>query len=115
MLFGLFRDPNRARNAAELEPDLMVVGEAEDGVEAIELTRVLNPDVVVMDVEMPGLDGIRATERLREPAPLVAVVVLSTHNDTTTKARACAAGALASVEKQGSIEALLQEIRRVAQ
>ncbi len=98
-----------------LEPDLIVAGEAGNGVEALELTQTLAPDVVVMDVEMPKMDGITATERLREVSPRVTVVMLSIHSDAVTRARAYAAGATALVEKQGSVEILLAEIRRAAQ
>ncbi|MEA3340459.1 MAG: response regulator transcription factor [Chloroflexota bacterium] len=96
-----------------LEPDLAVVGEASNGVEAIELTQSLTPDVVVMDVEMPEMDGITATERLGEMSPHVTVVMLSIHGDAATRART--AGAAAFVEKQGAVETLLAEIRRAVQ
>jgi len=98
-----------------LEPDLTVAGEASNGVEALELTQSLTPDVVVMDVEMPEMDGITATERLREMSPHVTVVMLSLHGDAATRAQAYAAGAAAFVEKQGAVEILLAEIRRAAQ
>jgi DNA-binding NarL/FixJ family response regulator len=98
-----------------LEPDLTVAGEASNGMEALELTQSLTPDVVVMDVEMPEMDGITATERLREMSPHVTVVMLSIHGDAATRARARAAGAAAFVEKQGAVETLLAEIRRAAQ
>lgn len=97
-----------------LEPDLTVAGEASNGVEALELTQSLSPDVVVMDVEMPEMDGITATERLHEVAPQVAVVMLSLHGDAATRARARAASAAAFVEKQGAVDILLAEIRRAA-
>ena len=103
------------RMRLDLEPDLTIVGEAGNGVEAIELTQQLGPDVVVMDVEMPEMDGITATRHLHEVAPLVSVVMLSIHGDTATRAQAREAGAAAFVEKQSSIEVLLAEIRRVIQ
>ncbi|MDF1512376.1 MAG: response regulator transcription factor, partial [Anaerolineae bacterium] len=59
-----------------LEPDLIVVGEAGNGVEAVRLAQTLAPDVVVMDVEMPQMDGVTATQRLHETIPEVAVVML---------------------------------------
>ena len=98
-----------------LEPDLAVMGEADNGAEALELAQTLSPDVVVMDVEMPEMDGITATEWLHEMSPHVTVVMLSVHGDAVTRARARAAGAAAFVEKQGSVETLLAEIRRAAQ
>ena len=100
------------RMRMELESDLAVVGEADSGLEALNLAQRLGPDVIVMDVAMPEMDGITATEHLREVAPLVPVVMLSIHGDGATRARASAAGAAAFVEKQASVEDLLAEIRR---
>ena len=96
-----------------LEPDLRVVGEAGNGVEALQAAQTLAPDVVVMDVEMPQMDGISATELLRVLAPQVGVVMLSIHGDAETRTRAQAAGAAAFVEKQGADETLLIAIRQV--
>jgi two-component system NarL family response regulator len=99
----------------ELEPDLTVVGEAADGLEAISLAQELAPDVVVMDVAMPEMDGITATKRLRKLTPSVFVVMLSILGDTATQELAREAGAAAFVEKQASVEDLLTEIRRAMQ
>ena len=98
-----------------LEPDLAVMGEADNGAEALELAQTLSPDVVVMDVEMPEMDGITAAGRLHEVATHDDVVMLSIHGDAATRARARAAGAAAFVEKQGAVETLLDEIRRAVQ
>ena len=103
------------RMRLELELDLAVVGEAQDGVEALKMARTLAPDVAVMDVEMPEMDGITATERLCELIPPVSVVILSIHSDTDTRTRARAAGAKAFVEKRGSVEGLLDAIRFAVQ
>ena len=97
-----------------LESDLMVVGEAGDGEAALALTQQLHPDIVVMDVEMPSMDGIQATQKVRATAPASAVVVLSIHEDPATRARCRAAGAAAFVTKQQSPETLLSVIRQVA-
>jgi two-component system response regulator NreC len=97
-----------------LEPDFIVLGEAGTGVEAIQAAQTLRPDVVVMDVEMPEMDGITATQHLHEMMPHVGVVMLSIHGDTDTRARAEAAGARAFVEKQGADETLLTAIRGAA-
>jgi len=97
-----------------LESDLEVVGEASDGSEAISLTQALRPDVVLMDVEMPGMDGISATAALRSVAPRSAVVILTLHDDAATRTRAREAGAAAFVAKHQMEETLLAEIRRVA-
>ncbi len=96
-----------------MEPDVEVVGEAESGEAALRLVRALSPDVVLMDVEMPGMDGIVATAELRATAPHVAVVILSLYDDARTRARAREAGAAAFVAKHQAKTTLLATIRRV--
>ena len=96
-----------------MEPDVEVVGEAESGEAALQLVRALSPDVVLMDVEMPGMDGIVATAALRATAPHVAVVILSLYDDARTRARAREAGAAAFVAKHQAKSTLLATIRRV--
>lgn len=98
-----------------LEPDLTVVGEASTAEEALALVQSLAPDIVLMDVEMPGMDGIAATAAVRASARQSAVVILSIHDDALTRARAQAAGAVAFVEKRGKTEELLAAIRQAAQ
>ena len=71
-----------------LEPNMEVVGEASDGAEAISLAPTLHPDVVLMDVEMPGMDGISATATLRHVVPHSAVVILTLYDDAATRTRA---------------------------
>jgi DNA-binding NarL/FixJ family response regulator len=95
-----------------LEPDVEVVGEARDGAEALELARRLHPDIVVMDAQMPGLDGMAATQTLRRVVPRAAVVMLSMHDSTEARQRAQAAGACAFVGKCESPAALLAAIRQ---
>jgi DNA-binding NarL/FixJ family response regulator len=97
-----------------LEPDVEIVGEAGNGGEALSMVQRLAPDVVVMDVTMPDLDGITTTRRVRELAPRTAVVMLSLHGDSVTQARARQAGAAVFVEKRSGGEDLLVEIRRAA-
>ncbi len=97
-----------------LEPDITVVGEAGDGVAALELARKLHPNVVVMDLEMPTMDGITATQKLRDLDPDIAIVILSMYGDASTTARARAAGAAAIVEKRQSEQELLTAIRSAA-
>jgi len=97
-----------------LEPDLEVVGEASTGSEALVLAQTLTPDVVLMDLAMPELDGIAATAALRKAVPQSAVVILSIHDDAQTRQRAQAAGAVAFVEKRGATDALLAAIRLAA-
>ena len=97
-----------------LESELEVVGEAGSGSEAISLARALRPDVVLMDVIMPGMDGISATAALRSVAPRSAVVILTLRDDAATRARALEVGAAAFVAKHRMEETLLAEIRRAA-
>src|ERR1700687_3195490 len=85
-----------------LEPDMTVVGEASNGREAMTLVQQLAPDIVLMDVEMPGMDGITATFEMRASSPQSAVVMLSICDDVSTRARAQAAGAAAFVHKSGA-------------
>lgn len=98
-----------------LEPDITVVGEANNGKEALTLVQQLYPDVVLMDLEMPQMDGIAATEVIQTIVPQSAVVILSIHNNSTMRARAQMAGAVAFVEKSGSSEVLLSAIRQASQ
>ena len=97
-----------------LEPDLEVVGEAGGFAEAISLARALRPDVVLMDVEMPGMDGISAIAALRQAAPHSAVVIFTLYDDAALRERARKIGAAAFVAKHQTEEALLAAIRRAA-
>jgi len=97
-----------------LEPDLLVVAEANNGLQALELVPEAQPDVVIMDVEMPRMDGITAAARLHDLFPEIPVIMLSIHNTSDLRARASAVGAAAFVEKQVGIIALLEEIRGIA-
>jgi DNA-binding NarL/FixJ family response regulator len=94
-----------------LEPDLQVVGEASTGREALALAQTLSPDVVLMDIAMPGMDGIEATAALHRAVPKSAVVILSITDDPQTREQAQDAGAVAFVEKRGATEMLLVAIR----
>jgi DNA-binding NarL/FixJ family response regulator len=98
----------------DAEPDLEVVGEAGDGAAAVTLTRQLRPDVVCMDVRMPGIDGIRATElvlRLPDP-PKVLVVTTFEHDDYVLDA--LAAGAAGFLLKRARADEMAQAVRTVA-
>jgi DNA-binding NarL/FixJ family response regulator len=97
-----------------LEEDLEVAGEACDAKEAIPLARSLRPDVILMEVEMPAMSGISATEMLRAAAPQSAVVIFTLRDDAATRERARAAGAAAFVAKHQTEEVLLAAIRGVA-
>jgi len=97
-----------------LEPDMQVVGEASTGSEALTLAQTLIPDVVLMDIEMPDMDGIETTGALRAVVPQSTVVILSIHTDRQTRVRAQVAGAIAFVEKRGTTYTLLAAIRQAA-
>lgn len=94
--------------------DLEIVGQAGDGQEAVEMGLALRPDVVVMDVAMPRLNGIEATRALREQAPSVRVIGMSMHARDEMAAAMFDAGAVAYVTKGGPAEQLIDEIRRAA-
>jgi DNA-binding NarL/FixJ family response regulator len=89
-----------------LESDLHVVGEAASGEEALAVVRSLPPDVILMDIEMPGLDGLVTTAAMRSVAPRSAVVTLSLHDDAASRGKALAAGATAFVGKHAASESL---------
>ncbi|HKV57182.1 MAG TPA: response regulator transcription factor [Ktedonobacteraceae bacterium] len=97
-----------------LEPDIQIVGEASTGREALSMAQELVPDVVLMDVEMPEMDGIAATAALSASVLTSAVVILSIHDDAQTRGRAQAAGAVAFVGKHGATDSLLAAIRQAA-
>jgi DNA-binding NarL/FixJ family response regulator len=96
------------------EPDMEVVGEAADGREALRLAREREPDVVLMDISMPGMDGLEATRRLREACPRVKVLALTRHDDYGFLTEMLRAGAKGYVLKQCSPSALTQAVRAVA-
>jgi len=93
------------------EPDLEVVGEADNGQAVIELTRRLSPDVILMDISMPILDGIEATRRIRAEFPAVQVIGLSMLEEAELPEAMREAGAAAYLRKSDSTEALLAAIR----
>lgn len=96
------------------QEDIEVVGQAADGAEAVKLAVQLKPDVVIMDVRMPGMNGLDATRRLRAVVPGVQVIGLSLHDDPKTAAAMRQAGAAAYLAKGGPIEALVAAIRAVS-
>lgn len=103
------------RMVLTLEPDITVVAEASTGREAVTLVQALSPDVVLMDIEMPEMDGIAAAAMIHVGSPQSAVVMLSIHDDVSTRERTQAAGAAAFVNKNGAIEGLVATIRQAAE
>ena len=95
------------------ESDLVVIGEASDGQAALDLARALYPDVVLMDVEMPHMDGIAAAQALQSICPNISVIMLSIHDDAHTRSCAEKAGAVAFISKSVPADTLLETIRQV--
>lgn len=102
------------RMLCDAEPDLEVVGEAGDGREAVVLADRLTPDVVVMDLRMPGVDGISATSRILASRPATRVLVLTTFGDDDHLYPALTAGACGFLLKDAPPADLLDGIRRAA-
>jgi two-component system, NarL family, nitrate/nitrite response regulator NarL len=92
---------------------LKLVGEAADGDEALRLAKELNPDVVLMDINMPRMNGLAVTERLRQEAPQVKVLVLSVHSNKEYIFRIIQAGAHGYISKEAPPEELLKAIESV--
>jgi DNA-binding NarL/FixJ family response regulator len=108
----MMRDGLRA--LLEREPDLQVVGEAADGRAAVELCGRLQPDLVVMDIGMAGLNGIDATRQLTAQAPRVRVVALTMNTDRSYVLAMFEAGAMAYLVKSAAADELIRAIRAVA-
>ncbi len=96
-----------------IEPDMTVVGETGKVGEAVYLAQALDPDVIVVDVEMRGAEGVSLLRRLRAGAPAAYVIVLTLHGDKDLRARACEAGAQVFLEKCGGAADLVGVIRRL--
>jgi DNA-binding NarL/FixJ family response regulator len=90
---------------------LAVVGEAADGMEAVELAQRLDPDVVVMDINMPKMDGIEATRRIKTERPDTVVIGLSVNQTADTEHKMKAVGASAYLTKESACDALYQAIQ----
>ncbi len=91
-----------------------MVGEAQNGREAVELAQTLRPDVILMDIAMPVLNGLEATRQILAANPAAKVVILSAHSDEEYIERMSAAGVAGFLEKQTSAEILTKAIREVA-
>ena len=102
------------RGLLEREPDIEVVGEAHTGREAVELCRALGPNLVLMDVRMPEMDGLEATRIIKHERPEVGVLMVTMHDNQDYRREATKAGAAGYVLKDASRDELVDAVRRVA-
>lgn len=98
----------------ETEDGFELIGEASDGTEAVKLAGELHPDVILMDLRMPGMDGLTAIEQLSEKQPEIAVVILTTFNEDELMVRGLRAGAKGFLLKDTDRETLFDSIRAAA-
>ncbi len=102
------------KSLVDATPGMRVVGEAATGVGAVECARELSPDVLVMDVSMPVLDGVGATEQITRDCPGVKVLALTAHEDRGHLTRLLQAGAAGYLVKRAAVDELVRAIRIVA-
>jgi DNA-binding NarL/FixJ family response regulator len=108
---ALFR--RRVKELLATQPDIEVIGEAADGREAVLKARELEPDLVLMDVRMPGTNGINATRQIKDEMPELKVIILTIYDLQEYREAAMASGAGGYVIKKSLIEELLPAIRGV--
>jgi two-component system response regulator DesR len=101
------------RSLLNSEPDLRVIVEAKDGQEAIELTRLHRPALVLMNVRMPKVDGFEATQMIKEELPTTKVLIVSAYEDPLLTSEAVRAGADGYVLKLSLVQELVDAIRGV--
>lgn len=99
----------------EFEESFEVVGEGSDGDEAIELVKELKPDVVIMDINMPTINGVEATKRLVRTYPETKVIILSIHDDENYVTHALKTGASGYLLKEMDVDSLLEAVKVVAE
>lgn len=97
-----------------MEERIELVGEAADGVAALHLVSSLQPDVVLMDLRMPGMDGLEAIQRIRTEWPQVAIIVLTTYDEDDLMLRSLQAGVRGYLLKESGLDTLLQAIQNAA-
>ena len=95
----------------EGEPDLEVVGEAVNGRHALDLCRQLRPDVVLMDVRMPEMDGLTATRAIKEEMPAISILMVSAYESEDYRREAASAGAAGYILKDADRNELLEAVR----
>ena len=97
-----------------LHKDLSVVGEAKNGIEALRLAKATSPDVVIMDLSMPRMDGVEATRQIHEAVPSAKILILTTFGTSADVARAIREGASGALVKDSDDDELIRAIRNVA-
>jgi DNA-binding NarL/FixJ family response regulator len=107
----LFRDGMRALLASM--PDTMVIGEASSGVEAVSQAEILQPDIVLMDIQMPGINGVEATRQIVQTSPHIGVIIVTMFADDDSVFSAMRAGARGYVLKGADQEEMLRVIQAV--
>ena len=103
------------RKLLQFEADFEIVGAARNGTEGIELAKELEPDVILMDINMPDIDGITATETIRGEVPNAQIVILTVQADPNYMRRAMLAGARDFLTKPPSVDEMLAAIRRAGE
>jgi DNA-binding NarL/FixJ family response regulator len=103
------------RDVLNVEPDIMVVAECEDGQGALEVLKSVHPDVVLMDVNLPNVNGLQITERLKSACPDINVIILTAYDDEEQIYRAIRIGASAYFAKDVAPAQLLDTVRTVAE
>jgi DNA-binding NarL/FixJ family response regulator len=101
------------RSMLEREPGFEIIGEAEDGREAVELCRSLRPDLILMDVRMPRMDGLEATRTIKQESPEIGVLMVTMHENPDYMLEAIKAGAAGYVLKDAPLDELITAARRV--
>ena len=102
------------RGMLEREPDIEIVGEAHDGREAVDLCLTLGPNLVLMDVRMPEMDGLEATRAIKHERPEVGVLMVTMHDNQDYMLEAAKAGAAGYVLKDAPRDELIGAVRRIA-
>ncbi|WP_126428743.1 response regulator [Brevibacillus marinus] len=108
----LFREG--IKRILEMEPDMSVVGEGSDGSDALRLAQRYNPDVILMDINMPNMNGVAATESVLEASPQSRIIILSIHDDEGYVYRTLRSGASGYLLKEMEADDLVEAVRVVA-
>jgi DNA-binding NarL/FixJ family response regulator len=101
------------RESLEREPQFVVVGEASDGEQAVQMARELKPDVIIMDISMPRLNGIEATKQIKACCPSVAILVLTAYDDEQYVFSVLSSGAAGYLLKDVGVQELMEAIKTV--